>query len=52
MTVIPFEQMIERLEMAVEDTLRHEDCFQSDRAAVILDRLTGVQNAIDDWRQG
>jgi hypothetical protein len=47
-----FEQMIENLEMAVEDTLRHEDAFRSDRAGVILDRLVGVQNAIDDWRQG
>lgn len=46
-----FEQMIEDLEITVENTLRHEDCFLSYRAGVILDRVTGVQNAIDDWRQ-
>ena len=47
-----FEQMIENIEMAVEDALRNEEAFRSDKAGVLFDRLTGVQNAIDDWRQG
>lgn len=47
-----FEEMITELEMVVENTLRREDAFRSDRAGVIFDRLTLVQNAIDDWRQG
>ena len=50
-----FEQMIENVEMAVEGALRNEEAFRSDKAdkaSVLFDRLTGVQNAIDDWRQG
>ncbi len=47
-----FEQMIENIEMTIEDALRNDEVFRSDRAGVIFDRLTLVQNAIDDWRQG
>lgn len=47
-----FEQMIEELEMAVETALHYEDRALSDRALLIFHRLEGVQNAIDDWRQG
>lgn len=47
-----FEQIIEDLEMAVETALLCEDKAVSDRALLIFHRLEGVQNAIDDWRQG
>lgn len=47
-----FDQMIDELEMAVETALQFEDRGKSYRAALIFERLEGVQNAIDDWRQG
>lgn len=50
--MITFEQMIEELESVVEGTLQFEDRAKSDRALLIFHRLEGVQNAIDDWRQG
>lgn len=49
---LTFEEMVTELETVVELALSHEDAFRSDRAAVLFDRLAGVQNAIDDWRQG
>lgn len=47
-----FEEMITDLEMVAETVLMHEDACRSERAALIFHRLEGVQNAIDDWRQG
>lgn len=49
---MPFEEAITNLEMAIEEALAAEDKAKSYLANLIFDRLQGVQNAIDDWRQG
>ena len=50
-----FEELIEELESLIE----HLNCYESEgdadatgRIPLIFDRLSGVSNAIDDWRQG
>lgn len=50
--MIPFEELITRLESAVEEFLQYEDKATTYRGALIFERVEGVQNAIDDWRQG
>lgn len=46
-----FEQWIEELEGVIENVLL--GCVaKSYKAELIFERLEGVQNAIDDWRQG
>jgi hypothetical protein len=48
-----FEELITELEMAIENANRiGREKARSYHAQVIFDRLEGVQNAIDDWRQG
>lgn len=50
-----FAEMLDDLEMAVETALCNEwmaDTDPSGRSSLIFERLAGVQNAIDDWRQG
>lgn len=52
---MPLAQIVDDLEMAVETALCNEwmgDDDPSGRTALIFERLSGVQNAIDDWRQG
>jgi len=46
-----FEEMIENLE-AVLETLLLQGKPTTYRGALIFERAEGVQNAIDDWRQG
>lgn len=46
-----FEEHIEELERVIENLLIQ--CVpKTYRGELILERLEGVQNAIDDWRQG
>jgi hypothetical protein len=46
-----FEEWIEELESVIENaTLATAPTTY--RGALIFERLEGVQNAIDDWRQG
>lgn len=50
--MMPFEELVSNLEAAIEDARQGEDKAKSYLAALIFERLDGVQNAIDDWRQG
>lgn len=52
MSKIPFEQMVENVESAIEAALRDDAIYISDKAGVLFERMTGVMSAIDDWRQG
>lgn len=47
-----FEEMITEVEMAIEKPLQSIDAFHSDLAGTIYDRMTALQNAIDQWREG
>lgn len=52
-----FERHIETIESDIENLLRFQwagfgDQDASGRLPLIFERLTLVQNAIDDWRQG
>ncbi len=47
-----FEEAITNLEVAIEEALPAGPKARSYRANLIFERLAGVQNAIDDWRQG
>jgi hypothetical protein len=52
--LMTFEELITEIEIAIENAHRMggPDKAKSYLAQVIFDRLEGVQNAIDDWRQG
>lgn len=46
-----FEEHVEELERVIE-TMILQCVPKTYRAELIFERLEGVQNAIDDWRQG